>query len=101
MDLKAEAEDNVQIFPDEIAIELYKRFRKREVNPTAIYKGEFQVAPDLHINVETYKFIRRDRLKSLQKYDVNQPFVPEISREKEITTKATYIVQGDETSTEI
>lgn len=39
MDLKSEAEDNVLIVPDEIAIELYRRFRKREVNPVAIYRG--------------------------------------------------------------
>jgi hypothetical protein len=39
MDLKAEAEDNVMIIPDEIAIDLYRRFRKREVNPVAIFKG--------------------------------------------------------------
>ena len=39
MDLKSEAEDNVQIFPDSIAIELYKKFRKREVNPVALFRG--------------------------------------------------------------
>jgi hypothetical protein len=55
----------------------------------------------LSIHVETYKYTRRDRLRSLAKYDVNQPFVPEISKEKEITTRVSYIVQGDETSTEV
>lgn len=51
MDLRAEAEDNVLIVPDEIAIELYRRFRKREVNPVAIYRGEFVIAPELSIEV--------------------------------------------------
>ena len=39
MDLKAAAPEHVEIFPDEIAVELYNRFRKRDVNPVAIYRG--------------------------------------------------------------
>ena len=49
MELKKEAPENVQILPDEIAIELYRRFRRREVNPVAIFKGELVVAPDLTV----------------------------------------------------
>lgn len=33
--------ENVQIFPGSLAIELYKKFRKRDVNPVALYKGTF------------------------------------------------------------
>lgn len=82
MDLKSEAEDNVLIVPDEIAIELYRRFRKREVNPVAIYRGQFVIAPELSIDVQSYKLIRRERLKSLAKYDLNQPFNPIITKGK-------------------
>jgi len=84
MDLKAAAPNNVEIFPDEIATELYNKFRKRDVNPVAIYKGMFEVAPGLTINVETYKMVRRERMKALQKYDVNVPFNPTVTKEKEI-----------------
>ncbi len=75
-DLKAEAEEHVQIFPDELAIELYKKFRKREINPVALFKGEFMIAPELSVEVETYKLVRRERLKSLAKYDINAAFNP-------------------------
>jgi hypothetical protein len=40
--------------------------------------------------------VRRERLKSLAKYDVNQPFNPLLDKTKEITTKISYIIQGDE-----
>lgn len=91
----------MQIFPDELAIELYKKFRKREINPVALFKGEFVIAPELSIEVETYKMVRRERLKSLAKYDINTPFNPEITRTKEIVMVISYIIQGDETNTEI
>jgi hypothetical protein len=101
MDLKASAQDNVQIFPDSIAVELYRRFRKREVNPVAIFRGDLQIAPDLSIAVETYKVIRRERLKSLAKYDINLPFNAVLQKGKEISTIISYIVQGDETNTPV
>jgi hypothetical protein len=37
--LKQEADEFVQIFPASLAIELYKRFRKRDTNPVSRYKG--------------------------------------------------------------
>lgn len=33
--------ESIQIFPASIAIELYKKFRKKDTNPVAIFKGEF------------------------------------------------------------
>lgn len=45
--------------------------------------------------------MRRERLKSLAKYDINAPFNPEITRNKEIIMVISYIIQGDETNTEI
>ena len=36
---KRMAEDYVQIFPASLAIELYKRFRKKDTSPVARYKG--------------------------------------------------------------
>lgn len=37
--LKHLCPDNVQIFPASLAIELYRKFRKRDTNPVARYKG--------------------------------------------------------------
>jgi hypothetical protein len=59
MQLKREAEDFIQIFPASLAIELYKRFRKRDTNPVARFKGILEMAPGLEIDVSTYKAIRR------------------------------------------
>ena len=59
MHLKREADDYVQIFPASLAIELYKRFRKKDTSPVARYKGTLEFAPDLEIEVSTYKAIRR------------------------------------------
>lgn len=59
MKLRSLELSNIQIFPASIAIELYKKFRKRDVNPVALFKGNFEIAPGLEIEVATYKGIRR------------------------------------------
>lgn len=59
MKLRSLEGNNIQIFPASIAIELYKKFRKRDVNPVALFKGTFEIAPGLGIEVATYKGIRR------------------------------------------
>lgn len=59
MELKRLENDNVQIFPASIAIDLYKSFRKRDVNPIALFKGKFVIAPNMAIEVCTYKAIRK------------------------------------------
>jgi hypothetical protein len=38
---KSECPENIQIFPASLAIELYKKFRKRDTNPVALFKGKF------------------------------------------------------------
>ena len=40
MKLRSLEMENIQIFPASLAIELYKKFRKRDVNPVALYKGD-------------------------------------------------------------
>ncbi len=59
MSLKALTEEYVQIFPASLAIELYRRFRKKDTNPVSRYKGTLEFAPGLEIDVNTYKAIRR------------------------------------------
>ena len=59
MKLRSMEDSNIQIFPASLAIELYKKFRKRDVNPVALFKGNLEVAPGLEIEVSTYKGIRR------------------------------------------
>ena len=91
--------DNVRIYPASIAIELYKQFRKRDVNPVALFRGKMEIAPGLEIDVSTYKCIRKEKLKSLAKYDTTKEFNPTITKEKEIIAEVSYIVQGDKTGT--
>jgi hypothetical protein len=50
---------HIQIFPASLAIELYKRFRKRDTNPVARYKGKLELSPGLEISISAYKAIRR------------------------------------------
>lgn len=59
MHLRQLCPDNVQIFPASLAIELYRKFRKRDTNPVARYKGVMEVAAGLAIDVCTYKAIKR------------------------------------------
>lgn len=59
MRLKQEADDFIQIFPASLAIELYRRFRKKDTNPVSRYKGVLEFAPGLQIEVNSYKAIRR------------------------------------------
>lgn len=59
MRLKAMAQDHIQIFPASLAIELYRRFRKKDTNPVSRYKGTLEFAPGLEIEVNAYKAIRR------------------------------------------
>ena len=49
MHLKGLSEDFVQIFPASLAIELYKRFRKKDTSPVARYKGFLELTPGLEI----------------------------------------------------
>lgn len=88
--------ENIQIFPASLAIELYKKFRKRDVNPVALYKGKLEIAPGLSIDVSTYKGIRKEKLKSLQKYDTTVPWNSDIPEEKEIINDVVHTVEGDE-----
>ena len=44
MKLRSLESNNIQIFPASIAIELYKKFRKRDVNLVALFKGTFEIA---------------------------------------------------------
>jgi hypothetical protein len=59
MRLREMAPNNCQIFPASLAIELYRRFRKRDTNPVARYKGVMEIAPGLNVEVSTYKAVRR------------------------------------------
>ena len=49
MKLKELCPDNVRIVPASIAIELYREFRKKETNRTAIYRGPFEISAGLTI----------------------------------------------------
>lgn len=95
MKLKGIVNDYVQIFPASLAIELYRKFRKKDTNPVALYKGVMEIAPGLGIDVCTYKAIKREKLKSLARYDTSVPFDPLIPKEKEIILETNYTVQGD------
>lgn len=59
MKLRELCPENIQIFPASLAIELYKKFRKRDTNPVALFKGNLEIAPNLAIEVCTYKAIRK------------------------------------------
>lgn len=59
---------------------MYNRFRKRDVNPVAVFKGELDIGGELKINVESFKMVRRERIKGLAKYDVNVPFNPAVTK---------------------
>lgn len=39
------------IIPDDIAIDLYRMFRKRDVNPVVTFKGQMEIGPDLSVDV--------------------------------------------------
>ena len=47
--------------------------------------------------MSTYKGIRREKLKSLQKYDLTLPWDPRIPEGKEITNDISHVIEGDET----
>jgi hypothetical protein len=49
----------------------------------------------LTIQVSTFKAVRKERLKSLGRYDTNVPFDPNIPKEKQIINDITYIIEGD------
>lgn len=60
-----------------------------------MFKGNLEIAPGLCIEVSTFKGIRREKLKSLQKYDITQPWNPKIPDSKEIVNDVSYTVEGD------
>ena len=59
MHFKSLADDFIQIFPASLAIELYKRFRKKDTNPVARFRGSLEFAPGLDVEVCCYKAVRR------------------------------------------
>ena len=48
MRLKEYESEFIQIFPASMAIELYKRFRKKDTNPVAKFRGNIEFAPGLN-----------------------------------------------------
>ena len=69
------------------------------MNPVALFKGTFEIAPGLGIEVATYKGIRREKLKSLQKYDLTAPYTQKLPEGKEIINDVSHVIDGDETET--
>lgn len=59
MKLRSMCPSHIQIFPASIAIELYKKFRKRDTNPVSLFKGRLEIAPKISIEVSTYKAVRK------------------------------------------
>ena len=57
--LRQMCKQNIQIFPASLAIELYKKFRKRDTNPVALFKGQLFIALNISIDVCSYKAIRK------------------------------------------
>jgi len=59
MKLREISQGNFMIYPASLAIDLYRQFRKRDVNPVALFRGKLEIAPGLDIDVATYKCIRK------------------------------------------
>ncbi len=76
MKLQSYAPGNIQIVTATLAIELYKKFRTKDTNPVAIFKGSLEIAPGLELQVTSFKSTRREKTKSLMKYDATVAFDP-------------------------
>jgi len=61
------------IIPAETAIELYQQFKKNEYTTRTKYRGNLQIAADLHVAVQIFTKTKEETLPSLKRYSKNVP----------------------------
>lgn len=74
--LKDLAPLNIQILTAEVAIQLYRQFRKPEKPARPLFRDNLEIGP-LSMGVAVYKYVRECKLKSLKKYSTKAEFSAE------------------------
>lgn len=64
--LKESAPDNVQVLTGEVAVQLYREFRKPDKSSRPLFRDDLQIG-NLSLAVGVYKYVRENKLKSLKK----------------------------------
>ena len=52
--LLKESIENIRIFSAHVALKIYKQFKKKRVNYVAKYRGQFEISPNLLIEIFFY-----------------------------------------------
>ena len=71
--LQLQEQTGCAIIPAETAIELYQQFKKKEYVTRTKYRGNLQIAADLHVAVQIFTKTREETLPSLKRYSKNVP----------------------------
>jgi hypothetical protein len=58
------------IFPSNVAMNIYKQFRKKGIHPVAKFRGELEISPELAIQIVAYGKTRAENLPSLKKFSL-------------------------------
>lgn len=72
--LMEESIDNTRIFSAEMALEIYKQFKKKRVNPVTKFRGQLEISPNLSIDVCIYTKTTETKLPSLKKFSLATEF---------------------------
>ncbi len=86
--------DNTRIFSAEMALSIYKQFKKKRVYPVTKFRGQLEISPDLSIEVCVYTKTMETRLPSLKKFSLATEFSENIEKGI-IETERIYYIYDD------
>jgi len=83
--------ENTRIFSAEMALSIYKQFKKKRVYPVTKFRGQLEISPDLTIEVCVYTKTMETRLPSLKKFSLATEFSENIQNGKVESERIYYI----------
>jgi ATP-dependent DNA helicase 2 subunit 2 len=86
--------DNTRIFSAEMALSIYKQFKKKRVYPVTKFRGQLEISPDLSIEVCVYTKTMETRPPSLKKFSLATEF-SEILEKGKIESERIYYIYDD------
>jgi hypothetical protein len=93
--LSDESEENIRIFSADMALTIYKQFKKKRVNPVTKFRGKLEISPNLSIDVCVYAKTMETKLPSLKKFSLATEFSETLDSGK-IEPERIYFIHDDQ-----
>ena len=92
--LAEQCSENTRIFSAEMALTIYKQFKKKRVNPITKFRGQLEISPELSIEVCVYTKTIETKPPSLKKFSLATEFSETIDKGK-IESERIYYLHDD------